>query len=182
MITPHEFARAWSRCDETEPLVSYPAEILAGANIPESAKQFLNQAGLPKSAAPFLGFYTSDPPIEESEWYPSGYFEIGGNSYGDPIFIEESTGRVVFFNHDYHFEQVFMNSSVELLAELLLRYRELVIQTQQQNGADAWLDGHYPPHLIDAFEADLRRIDPAALEDGFWRQELIDMRSRRHRK
>lgn len=102
------------------------------------------------------------------------YVVIGSNGSGDPICLDVGAeSAVVYLNHDNNFERVWINSSVHQLAGSLLRYRQLVQETQRRNGEDAFLDGKIPGDVIEKLRADLQRIDATALaQESFWRSEL----------
>lgn len=57
MITPKHFFDNWDK--EIDPLVEYDKSKIGLLILPNEAKDFLIQAGLPESAAPFLNFETS---------------------------------------------------------------------------------------------------------------------------
>ncbi|MBA3711551.1 MAG: SUKH-4 family immunity protein [Pyrinomonadaceae bacterium] len=142
----------------------------ANRNIPEASKRFLIEAGLPKSAAPYLSFTDladSLRPVWEiwgnpDDWNEadrlrlSRYYVIGsdGNS-GNPICIDEADGgNIVTLEHEDWFASVmFVNSSVPQLAEFLLLF----------NGADT------EQQIV----VELEQVDSDALKEGcFWRYEL----------
>src|SRR5688572_32911819 len=63
MLTPAQFSLRWQSevlARESVPgdgkLLTLPAQELASVRLPEAARQFLREAGLPKACAPFLSF------------------------------------------------------------------------------------------------------------------------------
>ncbi|QDU87801.1 hypothetical protein Pla175_11680 [Pirellulimonas nuda] len=183
-ISPTDFRNRWCD-DDDESLVSYPADSLVDVAVPEEHRVFLAAAGLPDSAAPFLDFAGPNNGIVQTAadlWKLPPAFDryrvIGSNGSGDPLCIDESAGgQIVYLNHDCDFRRVVMNSSVIHLAESLLAFRHVVRETQQQNGEDAYLDGHIATDLQAWLRNELSQIDPLALqEDGFWCGELESMR------
>jgi hypothetical protein len=48
MLSPEEFKRQWEQLDTQHPLVTIPRYILDRMNIPEDAKRFLAEAGVPE--------------------------------------------------------------------------------------------------------------------------------------
>lgn len=158
--------------------------MLDGIRMSETDKAFLISAGLPDSAAPFLGLLRPEvgmlPTYSEYAGLPDtfrGYRVIGHNGSGDAICIDEGgDGTIVSLNHDDHYRRVFMNSSIPQLAESLLVYRSMVRQSIQANGEDAFLDHNIPVEIRAWLRRELRRIDAAALDDGcVWQQEVTDL-------
>ena len=178
-MTPKEFVDRWLDDDDGE-LVRYP-------NVPcglsPDTLQFLADAGLPKSAAPFLSFSSPSKskfvPVSQSWPLTDDYdhlLEIGSNGSGDPICIDPSTGKICYLNHDDRFDRVFINSSVLALAHSLLAFRHLVRETQARNGEDAFLDGNIPADLQEWFRMTVAEADPDAMrDDNFWPCELADV-------
>ncbi len=140
-------------------------------------REFLGTCGLPESAAPFLDF-EGEIVAADHRWVLdetfSRYVVVGSNDSGDPVCIDTATQcAVVYLNHDDAFCRVLINSTVSQMAASLLSYRQLVLETEKRNGEDAYLDGDVPCDEIERLQADLKRIDPNALEPGtFWACEL----------
>jgi hypothetical protein len=96
----------------------------------------LGDAVLPESAAPCLGFaQAADPkPVYEVfgapfDWSAQDrerlgpYLMIGSDGAGNPICLEQVSGRVLLLDHEDRFRTVtFVNSSLRALAECLLAY------------------------------------------------------------
>ena len=185
MLTSQEFRERWCGNDDSESLVVFPPNALAGIAISEESKVFLMTGGLPKSAAPFLDFDAPDHGALQTAaelWQLAPEYNryriVGSNGSGDPVCIDELLdAHVVYLNHDYNFHRVLINSSVPQLAESLLAFRHLVRETQRQNGEDAYLDGDVPIDLQQWLLKEIIRIDPAAAHaDCFWAQELESIR------
>jgi len=137
----------------------------------EPGRQLLIESGLPCSASPCLRFEdTCDLPRLEDmfladEWSEqqkadlARYRMLGSDRTGNPICLEEATGKVWLLDHDSDFQKrQFMNTSVVHLAECLLACL---------GEGDAG-----------QFEKAVRATDPAALaEDAFWFHEIDLMRA-----
>jgi hypothetical protein len=176
MLTPEQFTSRWQSevvAKDTLPedvkLLTLPAQRLATCKIPDSARQFLVEAGLPNACAPFLGFEEVGkglPRIWEryapGQWQPDEkiglehYVLIGyEDNAGNPICLDELDGRVVTVEHELLFDPrarerriMFVNSSIPQLAECLLLYQTSSPQDRL---------------------AALAQIDPPAIRKGaFW--------------
>jgi len=173
MITSQQFKQRWERV-EGDHLVAFAESSLSDVRLPDDARAFLVEAGLPEEATPFLNFepprggtlkrvstvFHQPPPLDR-------YRMVGGNGSGDPVCLdEEANGQVVYLNHDNRFQRVLMASSVFTLAECLLELRDVIADA----GGDTELVAlERYQHLLERF----RTIDPAACEpDGFWPQEI----------
>jgi hypothetical protein len=103
--------------------------LLLAYKIDADSARFLTEAGLPLDAAPYMGFdaYTKEEidRFYKSQLVPTSIFPIGKNNYGDFIGIEIDSGAVVYAIHDGALERVFINSSIDRLAETLCLYQEL---------------------------------------------------------
>src|SRR5262245_24352642 len=168
-MTPDDFKRAWE-C-EGDKLVTFPSNVVATLRIPEDQRAFLIQPGLPESAAPYLNFggkhYIGIPSAAEL-WKAGDAFKryrvIGANGFGDPICVDEvSGGAIVYLNHDDEMKSGFMNSDVGRLAATLLAFREVVQETQNRGGPDAYLNGQVPSDVVDRFIVQMDEIDPSAI-------------------
>ena len=184
MITPDEFRDRWNEDEHSPELIRFPSAALAKLGIPADAELFLESAGLPRSASPYLEFEVpSEGSLESAaqQWQLSAdydhYHVIGFNGSGDPICIDDAAeGQVVYLNHDDDFRRIFINSSIPQLAESLLAYRHLVSETQRRNGEEAFLDGNIPDDLKQWLRDELTRIDSAAVADGcHWSDELANL-------
>jgi SUKH-4 immunity protein len=91
-------------------------------------------AGLPESAAPFLSFEGSEQgggkPLNEKYEVSENEFKeftyIGFTGENNPICISTTSGTVVSFDYQNNFDEIFINSSINQLAESLLIYDDFV--------------------------------------------------------
>ncbi len=184
MLTPEQFSLRWrsevvakDSIPEDVKLLTAPAQQLASVRLPESARRFLAEAGLPKGCAPFLGFEEVGkglPRIWEryspGQWRPEEkaglehYLLIGyDDEAGNPICVDERDGRVFVVEHELLFDPkareariMFVNSGIAELAESLL-----VFNTTS------------PPERLKACE----KVDPPAVAKGaFWSREAAAAR------
>jgi hypothetical protein len=177
-----EFVARWGQ-DDVRP-VRFPEHALEGLAISEADRAFLVQAGLPKAAAPFLGFEVQEsgplPTVAEQWNQPKGlaaYRVIGSDGAGNPIALDENNhGEVVLLDHENKFARALINRSIRQFAESLLAYRKLVISSQAEFGADACLDGKTSAAARHALRYELTTIDAAAMKRGcFWPGELQNL-------
>src|SRR5215204_4808602 len=124
MLTPFQFVERWqaevvpkSACAD-EPLARLPCRGMARFPLlPGTARQFLSEAGLPKSCAPCLTFDDLTDGLRHlwevfspSQWRQEEkrrlehYGLIGSDGAGDPICIDERDGRVIILNHELLFD------------------------------------------------------------------------------
>jgi hypothetical protein len=175
MMTPAEFERAWGD-DSMFPLVAYPEDVFDGRDLSAENQRFLTEAGLPEAAAPALDFGPTEETLPERWDLPDSFVKytiIGDTGSGDPIVLTPA-GSVVYLNHDDDMAEVYINKDVPTLAETLLRFRNLILETQRVGGEDAYVDDRVPVDLQRGFEAFLRQADPRALEqDGLWGGEVL---------
>jgi hypothetical protein len=167
-----EFKSAWQ--SKGDKLVTFPANALVGCEIPDDAKKFLLNVGLPEDAAPCLSF----GPTDQSR-IPAGirtsYLPVGSNGSGDPVVISEQ-GTIFYLNHDQGFQTAYVNKDIHVLAECLLRYRQLITESLDRNGPDAPIDWQVLADLKEGFKAFLMAIDAQTLSsDGMWAEELALM-------
>jgi hypothetical protein len=175
MIEPSIFIERWQKqipknlppgLFEDYSLIRVSPETFVDRNIPEASKKFLTEAGLPKSAAPYLSFEdlakglhtvweiwgVADNWNEADRSRLQKYFVIGSDdNSGNPICIDQANGgQIVTLEHEDWFTSVmFVNSSVQQLAEFLLLFNEAVKKQQ--------------------IVAELEQVDPVALKKGsFW--------------
>jgi hypothetical protein len=173
MLSHKDFVVAWGKND---PLVRFRKKALESLTLADEDKEFLAQAGLPGSAAPFLSFTapkSGELPTVADQWKQSERFGryrvIGCDGSGNPIALdEERDGEVVCLDHDDKFTRTFMNTTVRHLAASLLVYRDLIATA----GADALGDGMLPAKSRKQLHRQLKKIDPAAMKaGGFWPEE-----------
>lgn len=181
MATPEEFRDAFAM----NGVVPFPVEAVSSLPIAAADADWLTNVGLPRSAAPFLGFggeFEINIPTAAELWRlnDGGRFRvIGSNGSGDPIAVDTATnGEVVYLNHDSAFQRVFINSSVTKLAEALLAYHRLIAESKAANGTEAYLDGNVPPEALRKFVSLVTSLDPPALESGMWVEEFEQLQGR----
>lgn len=182
MLTPNQFVQRWhseilaKRADpDDEQLATLPSRDVADfPRLPEAARQFLAEAGLPKSCAPFLSFDDLAHGLRHvwdvfspGQWKPEekhgleNYALIGSDGSGNPICVDERDGRIVAIEHELLFTTnagerrvMFVNSSAAQLAECLL----LVAAHPRNTGLEA-----------------IKQIDEsAAVQGAFWSFETVD--------
>jgi SUKH-4 immunity protein len=147
MLTPLEFARRWqtevvakSAVPDSDRLVTVSRELIGGASLSDEARQFLTEAGLPKSCAPCLTFDEIEFGLRRlwdvfapGQWKPeeknglNRFGLIGFDGAGNPICLDERNGHVVLIDHEVLFNPdardasiMFVNSSIRQLCECLL--------------------------------------------------------------
>ncbi len=127
----HQIKKYWA--DSDEKLYIYTLSQLNNPRLLKTTIDFLINCGLPDSCAPGLTFYeciTSDIPTPNQVFKIefaglNDYLMIGSNGSGDPICIDLNNGNeIVYLNHDYEFERVYMNGSLHQLIECIIRYKE----------------------------------------------------------
>lgn len=179
-MTPEDFKRAWESGGNT--LVTFPPEVVNTLRISEGDRASLIQPGLPDSAAPYLDFggkHHIGIPSAADFWKAGDAFHryriIGANGFGGPICLdEESAGAVVYLNHDNEMRRCFMNSNVVCLAYSLLAFRDVVRESREPGGSDAFLDGRIPNDVVDKFITRMDEIDPPAIKsDCFWFRSIM---------
>jgi SUKH-4 immunity protein len=200
MIEPSTFVERWREVQmnleapEEEKLCT--ASELSQCRLPEDAKRFLKEAGLPADCSPFLSFEQVErlPRLWDifspGKWEQkqkdrvSQYIMIGSDDAGNAICLDESTdGRVVIVDHETLFEKTGfwsrnklpaihpMNRSVLQLAESLL-CQALFMQKITQLGYSAISDS-MPEEPVNWLADELKRIDETVLlKDSFWHNEI----------
>ena len=120
--------------------VAFNAGTLPGRLIKEDS-DLLAAQGLPRDASPFLSFYAySQPEIESRKQIfgiPESCFPIGHNGSGDVVAIDLDSREVIYFNHDYYNQRIFINSSLPQFAESLCIYQEHLSKKAMANCLDA---------------------------------------------
>jgi HEAT repeat protein len=173
MLSHKDFVVAWGK---NYPLVRFRKKALESLTLADEDKEFLAQAGLPGSAAPFLSVTapkSGELPTVADQWKRSEEFRryriIGGDGSGNPLALdEERNGEVVCLDHDDRFARTFVNTTVRHLAASLLVYRDLIATA----GEDARKDGILPAKSRKQLHQQLKKIDPAAMKPGgFWPEE-----------
>jgi len=167
MVDADTFKAAWTRSGDR--LCTYARDDLSASVLPDGTKHFLQVAGLPDEAAPFLSFKPLS--LGWLDAHNRGY-PIGSDGNGNPIVVDEG-GIVWLIDHEAPTHASLVNSTVGALADCLISYRALVTETIPIGGDDAFLDGRVPKHLTERFAASVSASDPAATQPGtFWGGEV----------
>lgn len=160
-------------------MVTFDPAAVANLRLPQESQAFLTMIGLPKDAAPFLGFGGASElmlPDAVDVWKHGkrGYRMIGSTGFGDPICLAEKDGRIVYLNHDDEMRDEFMNSSLLQLAYSLLAFRSAVQSAIDVGGDDAYLDNRIPNEVVERFIGEMDRIDPEAIKaERFWLRSIL---------
>ena len=165
-LTVQDFTRKWKSGDD-EPLVKLPPTAVKAVKIPDEARAFLTAAGLPRSAAPFLGFGAMGEGLRlvkdlsrRADPSVANLAIIGGDGAGNPICVSEQ-GQVLLVEHEDMTTSTFMNSTVQQLAECLLAARTIYE-----------MDDIPRKTLATMFVSQIEKIDPPAMVEGaFWKSE-----------
>lgn len=177
LVAP-EVARAhWQDPERQDEVVEFPPEVLARLPLPPEQRRYLQQAGLPRDAAPYLSFGGSPPEVlQDLIWYPDPaprdpyrrYVVLGHDGYANPIALDvDRPGAVVFLDNQYpNFTPVLMNSSIPRLVTSLLVFAEHVAV----HGLDACPE-------VELLGGRLQAIDPDAwAADGWWAAVVEELR------
>lgn len=164
-ITPQDFIRRWGTDDEA--LVKLPTQSPRGLTIPDDARNFLTKAGLPASAAPFLGFEQLGGGLKSVREHLRGASGpaaelpmLGADGSGNPICLAEG-GEVVLLDPEKAAGPTFMNSSVAHLAACLLASRAVYE-----------MDGLPHATVAEMYAKNIAQADARAVEPGsFWWSE-----------
>lgn len=173
-MTSKEFKEKWILTDND--LHLFTKASVDNLDIAESEKEFLYLSGLPSNCAPFIGFGDSgNPKLEKlaDVWdLDSSFvnlFIIGSDGSGDPICVENRSGKILTFNHDEDFEEIFMNSSLHQLAEFLLLTREGISMIRAKYDSDAIWDESRATEIKKVYRDKFAKVDANAIGDGkFW--------------
>lgn len=177
MINANDFKNRWNA--EIYPLIEYNKERIAKLEIPIESKEFLVEAGLPESAAPFLSFESIDGGalLSLKEKYNvdenAENIFIGFTGEGDIITLENESGKVIIINHETS-EKVYLNNSVPQLAESLLEYSEFIKLIKETNGSRAYLNNECSKEQLESIKNKLILIDEKIIDDdSFWANEIL---------
>ncbi|MGO9118090.1 MAG: SUKH-4 family immunity protein [Desulfomonilaceae bacterium] len=145
----------------------HEAEIL---RLPLPEKNFLLDAGLPKSAEPGLHF------LEVEEIPNTPYVKIGEDWQKNSICIDTgNAGLVVLVNEKDVANVRWFNKSILVMCEVLFHYMNFLMKA----GKKPVQDNQIPDSLIEQFEARIRRLDPDAVErnGAFWSAQIRWLKS-----
>ncbi|MFM2600156.1 hypothetical protein [Vibrio fortis] len=124
------------------------------------SSDFLHEVGMPVCASPFLNF-NSYSSYEISELYElevltESYYPIGSNGSGDILAIDIKSNEIVYFNHDCNNERVFINSSLDKLAESLCIFQLCLTNSCMNQCSEL-----------------IRKVDPSAIQvNTMWFDEI----------
>lgn len=146
--TPPEMIQFWGQ----DLMVRWNAGHLKGAKIPEAAKTFLSQVGLPEDIGDDFHFEPSNKTL------PEGL--VIGTDAESQICIGADGKVTAIHPEDRPWP---MNTSVDRLARCLILYQQV-----QRLPPDA--NDEQTEQLIDRIRAELARVEPELAEDddGYW--------------
>ena len=178
-MNPIKFKQEWDKKgDPTFPINMAKSK---GLGLKEDTQFFLENSGLPKSAAPYLSFVINSwdilPLTANYHFLPfrfSRYILIGSDSEGNPIVIDsKQEDKILWLDHDNDFYESFMNTSIDLLAHFILLYRNFVENVLKEGGEDAFFQGNFTDYQFQELTRAMEKLDPEALkEEAFWGGEL----------
>ena len=148
--------------------------------------EILTRIGIPDSFSPYIdiipgekyGGYSLYDRINKYENYPLDNEEFKdmcliGQS-GDGYLVITKDGSV----HNYDTDSMklyFVNTSLDAFLDFAYEYSRFVDSVIEKNGEDAYLDGNYSEEDVASLTEALTLIDKAAVEEGFWVEELADL-------
>lgn len=164
-----------------EKLYPFPATVLTHPQLSVSTVTYLSLAGLPREAAPSLGFLVDLNPLKTPNQYfriawegLDNYLVIGTNGSGDPVCVDLKTGNeIIYLNHDHSFERIFINTTVEQFSHCLLGYKLFYDSLTNRTDPDDCSFRKFTDDELDRLRNNFENIDPQALSIGsFWEMEL----------
>ena len=168
-MNPQEFAQMWIKNDDV--LEPFDISIVKTLFSDPLTKKFLS-SGIPRDAAPFLSFgphHDANLQSVSEQFNIEDAFDrykiIGWNGYGDPIAVDEFDNSIVYLNHDDEFGYVFMSTTLEKLLQILLTVREFIEKVNTQPSQKY-------AELYELAISELNSIDPKAIKEGPWGEEL----------
>lgn len=181
LVDPDVARAGWQDPERLDGVVEFTPEVLARLPLPPDQRQYLQQAGLPRSAAPFLGFDVGTPEVlQDMIWYPDPaprdpyrrYVVLGHDGSGNLIALDfDRPGAVVLLDYYRDYTQQLMNSSIPSLVASLLVFKEHAAV----HGLDACPE-------VELLGRRLQAIDPEAwAADGWW-AELVEELSQEWRR
>jgi len=149
--------------DELSEFTEFEPALVARLRLSQLDAAILMEAGLPRTAPPFLFFggerVAMGAPLDGAE----GKVIIGANGFGDHVCLDlKAGGMVVEVSEDDRSQSRLMNASVMSLAHCLCAFAEF--RKLKDGGA--------------AFRQEMATIDPVAAADDSWWTTEIDVRSR----
>ncbi len=184
-MTPKEFKNTWGSDNGFSRLFTIKRSQLELLDLNIITTDFLNESGLPDSAAPYLSFIDDSQDVFKginrlTNQYNflderfSKYIVIGSDGNGDPVVINKQLNcQIECLNHENDFECRFMNSSVLHLAEFLIIYRDFVQIVQSENGEEAIMNSTFSNKHFNDLKRKMTYCDKRALSThSFWNEEL----------
>ena len=68
-----------------------------------------------------------------------------------------------------------VNKSLDAFLDCAYEYSQFVHSINEKNGEGAYIDGNYSEDDVDLLRETLSKIDEAAVEEGFWADELVNL-------
>jgi len=169
----------WS--DQEESFITFPAGALTHPLLTENTRTFLTTYGLSESVAPSLNFAAGpNSLLTVNQYYRidweglDDYLVIGHNGSGDPLCIDlRRDNEIVYLNHDYSFERVWINTTVVQLSRSLLTYKLFNTSLLNLTDPNDFSMRKFSDAEFSLLQADFQHIDLRALDAGtFWQMEL----------
>jgi hypothetical protein len=195
-MTPLEFKNNWISIDE--PLSAITNSRLIRFNLLQSTFEFLTLSGLPIYCEPNLTFLNDTDDIvyginKLTEQYDLNfnkekyekYIVIGSCRDGDAIAIDtDDNDKIVELDHEDLFSSKYFNSSISILADFLILYRDFEKEVlSDKNIVDDFQCFNFSNNQFDNLKENMLRLDKNAIsEEGFWKEELEIMLSIRQEK
>lgn len=129
---------------------------------------------LPESAPAFLSFKHNGVAPVTSVYGNVGldlsaYVYIGSDGEGSPICVNLNDHAVYILDHEFDFKPIYVNDSIATLERFIRLYDNYIDHVNATYGEDAFYNGNYPLHEIDALQQKFASIDAkAAYEPSFW--------------
>ncbi len=144
--------------DEEGGLVLWPPDLLADADLPEDAKKYLSQVGLPCESEPVrfeLTFMEMQLLVSHPGYLVIGYVE------DFPICLKWGTGQVFCFEEVK--KAIFVNTNLRRFAACTRLYERYRLESRD-------LDDEAAKLVVAKTEQAMRDVDPSALldENSWW--------------
>jgi len=195
-MTPQAFKDSWTNTDE--PLTPLSKPRLDRFSLSKATFDFLNISGLPVYCEPNLSFandtddnvfginkLTEQYHFEDDKPKYDKYVVIGSCRDGDAIAIDTADNdKIVELDHGDLFSSMYFNSSIEILADFLVFYRDFEVEVlQDKDPDDNFQCFNFTDEQFERLRSKMYSIDSKALtERGFWKEELEIMLSIRQEK
>ena len=195
-MTPLEFKNNWKSIDKQ--LSPITKSRLIRFNLLQSTFEFLTLSGLPIYCEPNLTFLNDTDDIvyginKLTEQYDLNfnkekyekYIVIGSCRDGDAVAIDtDDNDKIVELDHEDLFSSKYFNSSISILADFLILYRDFEKEVLgYKNIVDDFQCFNFSNNQFDNLKENMLRLDKKAIsEEGFWKEELEIMLSIRQEK